>query len=117
LVPPAFSDELISALLITIAVEGTIASGYSLWRKKPVGFILLSCTLANLVTQAFLWIALNVFFWHYIVTLWIAEILIWLFECACLFGFRFNRLNFREALGLSFILNLASFTLGWYLPV
>ena len=108
---------MIDTLLVTIAVESVIAITYSLWRRKPVLFILITTILANVFTQSLLWIALNVFFQHYLVTLFIAEFFIWILESILLFGFKPNRLTFKEALLLSLIMNLLSFALGWYLPI
>jgi hypothetical protein len=107
----------IFTLLVTLLVEGAVCLGYSIWRKKPVRPVLLTSLLANLVTQSLLWVALNLFFQHYVVTLFIAEILIWLMESVFLFGLRMNRLSMREALLLSLMMNASSFGLGLFLPV
>ncbi len=108
---------MITALPVTIIVEGVIGLVYSIWREKPVVPILITGILANLLTQPLLWIAVSYFFQHYLATLFVAEILIWMFESLLLYGFRFNRLNFRESFYLSFSMNLASFSIGWLLPV
>lgn len=108
---------MISTLLVTIAVEGGIAISYSLCRSKPVGSILLTTLLANIFTQSLLWIALNLFFQRYLITLFLAELMIWLLEGILLFRFRSNKLNFRESLLLSLMMNLSSFAFGWWLPI
>jgi hypothetical protein len=104
-------------LLVTIIIEGIVVSAYAIWRGKPLGPILLTSILVNILTQSLLWTVLNLFFRHYGATLWIAEFLIWAIEGLCLYGFRFNRLTVREAIWLSLSMNLASFGLGWLLPV
>lgn len=106
-----------ATLLVTIIVEGVVVLGYSIWRKKPVGPILLTSILANLITQSLLWIALSLFFQYYLALLLIAEIIIWMIESISLYGFRFNQLSAREALLLSLVMNLSSFALGWLLPI
>ena len=105
------------ALLVTTLVEGAIAIIYSLWRRKPAAPIFITSLFANILTQFLLWVALNVFFQHYLATLFIAEFLIWLLEGILLFGFRFNKLSLRSALLLSLVMNLSSFALGWWLPI
>jgi hypothetical protein len=107
----------IDTLLVTVLIEGVIAISYSLWRRKPVLSILITSIFANLLTQSLLWIALKAFFQHYLVTLFIAEFLIWLLESILLFGFRSNKLSPKESLFLSLLMNLSSFALGWWLPI
>jgi hypothetical protein len=104
-------------LLITLLVEGAIVSGYSIWRKKPVRSILFTSVVANLITQSMLWIVLNLFFQHYLVALLIAEVLIWMIESLLLYRFPANQLGLPEAVLLSLLMNLASFVVGWFLPV
>jgi len=108
---------LIAPLLFTIIVEGIVVLGYSIWRKKPLSPILFSATLANLITQSFLWLVLNVFLHYYLVVLIIAEILIWLVESFLLYRLPANQLRLQEAVFLSLNMNLASFALGWFLPI
>jgi hypothetical protein len=71
----------------------------------------------NLITQSLLWIALNLFFSHYLIALLVSEILIWLIESILLYSFPANQLGFMEALFLSLSMNLTSFALGWFLPI
>jgi hypothetical protein len=108
---------LIATLLFTITVEGIVVISYSIWRKKPIGPLLSAATLANLITQIFLWFLLNIFFQHYLVTLVLAEVLIWMIESIFLYLFHANEFRLQEAILLSLTMNLTSFALGWYLPI
>jgi len=108
---------LIFTLIITILIEGIIVSGYSIWHRKPLGPILLTSVVANLITQSLLWVGLSIFFQKYLIALFVAEILIWLMESSLLSYFPANQLRFKEAVLLAFLMNLASFALGWFLPV
>lgn len=108
---------MIGSLLVTILIEGVIVLVYALWKGKPVGRLLLTSLLANILTQSMLWAALNFFFAHYLTALIITEIFIWLIEGAFLRLFPGNRLGWREAILLSLAMNLASFGFGWLLPV
>jgi hypothetical protein len=94
-----------------------VGFGYSLWRKKPAGAILITGVFANLITQSFLWVVLNLFFPHYLITLFLAEILIWMIESLLLYSVPANRLRLADAILLSLSMNLASFALGWFLPM
>ena len=113
---PAFPKELIATLLITIIVESAVAMGYSVWRRTPVPPILFTSAGINLITQSFLWIVLDLFFRHYLLTLFIAEILIWMVESVLLYSVSANRLRLTEAILLSLGMNLTSLVLGWFLP-
>jgi len=108
---------LIITVVITIFVEGVIVSGYAIWWKKPLGPILLTSVVANLITQPLLWAGLNIFFQNYLIALFVAEILIWLMESFLLGYVPANKLRFKDAILLAFSMNLASFVLGWFLPV
>lgn len=108
---------MIRTLAITIVIEGVVCLVYTLWQKKPVRPILITSVLANLITQSLLWIALNIFFQHYMVTLLIAEILIWLIEGLLFYVSGLNRLNAKESLLLSLAMNLSSFGVGLLLPI
>jgi len=107
---------LIVTLLITIITEAIVVLGYSIWRKKPLGSILFTSISANLITQSLLWFALNLFFQHYLITLLITEILIWMIESVLMSYFPGNRLRFAEAVLLSLSMNLAGLMFGWFLP-
>ena len=109
--------ELILTLIITIIIEGIIAAGYCIWHKKPLGPILVTSVLANLITQSFLWIGLSVFFSHYLAVLGIAEILIWIIEAVLIYLIPYNQLRFADAILLSLLLNAISFGIGWFLPI
>ncbi len=108
---------MIATLSITILIESIIAGGYAVFRQKPIIHLLFSCLLANLLTQPLLWLVLQVFIGDYLIALFIAEFWIWIIESAILFLYPYNQLRFREALGLSLAMNLASFAAGWFLPV
>jgi len=108
---------LIVTLFITVIIEGVIMIGYCIWQRKSIRPILVTSIIANLITQSFLWIALNLFFQHYLITLFIAEVFIWMIEAVLLSYFPANRLRFAEAILLSLCMNLASFALGWFLPI
>ncbi|MGZ9234325.1 MAG: hypothetical protein ACXW4E_02260 [Anaerolineales bacterium] len=107
---------MIPTLLVTIITESTVAFGYSIWRKKPVPPLLLTSVCINLITQSFLWIGLNLYFRHYLLTLIIAEFLIWMVESVLLYSVSANRLRLTDATLLSLTMNLASLLLGWFLP-
>jgi hypothetical protein len=107
----------IETLSITILVEGVVCLGYSIWRRKPIGSIFITSIFINLITQSLLWVTLNLFYNHYLITLCVAEILIWVIESFMLYGLRFNQLKIREAFVLSLLMNLSSFGVGWFLPV
>jgi hypothetical protein len=108
---------LIVTLFLTILVEGIVARWYAIWRGKPLGPLLFTSFVANLITQSLLWIGLNLFFQHYFSTLLIGEFFIWMIESVLLYYVPANRLLFTEALFLSLTMNLVSFALGWFLPV
>ena len=108
---------MIVTLAITIVIESIVSAGYALWRKKPLIHLLLSSIIVNLFTQSILWFTLSTFPRHYLTTLLIAEICIMGIEGIILYLYRYNQLKPGEALALSLVMNLASFTLGWFLPV
>lgn len=108
---------MIFTLAISILVEGVVVLAYSLWRRNPFLPVLLTSTGGNLITQPFLWIVLTIFFRSYVITLFVAEFLIWMIESLLLYAVPANRLRFSEATLLSLSMNLTSFILGWFLPV
>ena len=108
---------MIVALAITLVIESTIITVYALLSKKPLIHLLLSSVVANLFTQLLLWIVLNLFINHYLVTLFWAELCIWGIESLVLYFYRCNRLKLGEAITLSLVMNLASFGIGWFIPV
>lgn len=108
---------MIITLPLTILIEGIIACGFALWQKKPAGRILAASVVANILTQPMLWGALKLFPHAYLLTLFIMEFFIWLIESVILHYFPATRLIWREALYLSFAMNLASFGIGWFLPI
>jgi hypothetical protein len=107
----------IFTLPLTILIEGIIVCGFAFWQKKPVGRILAASMVANILTQSLLWGVLNLFATHYLITLFVMEVLIWPMESAILYYFPDTRLDWRETLSLSLGMNLASFGIGWFLPV
>ena len=108
---------MIVTLFVTIIIEGIVVIVYSIWRRKPIVPVLFTSVIANLITQSLLWIVLNVFFQSYLIVLFVAEILIWLLESLLLSYFPANKLRFADAILIAFLMNLASFALGWFLPV
>lgn len=108
---------MIPTLLVTIVTEGIVVVGYAFCRGKPVGPLLLTSIGGNLITQTLLWLLLNLLFSGYLITLLVAEIFIWIIESLLLHILPVNRLRFQEAILLSLGMNLASFTLGWILPI
>ena len=108
---------MIGTLFITIIAEGAVVTGYAIWRQKPLQPNLGTSVCINLITQSLLWVALSLFFQHYLIALLIAELLIWMMESVLLYTLPANRLRFSEAIFLSLSMNLASFALGWFLPV
>jgi hypothetical protein len=107
----------ILSLGLTIWVESIVVAGFGLWQRKPLRHLLLSSILANLLTQILLWTVLNMFPNDYQATLFISEIILWGVEGMILFFYRPNQLKLAQALLLSLTINLASFTLGWFLPI
>ena len=108
---------MIFTLSISILVEGVVVLGYSLWRRNPFIPVLFTSICGNLITQPFLWIVLTIFFRYYVITLFVAELLIWMIESLLLYAVPANGLRFSEAVRLSLSMNLTSFILGWLLPV
>jgi len=107
----------IKTVLVTILTEGLVVVSYCVWRKKPISSILLTSISANLITQLLLWGILTFFFIHYLIALFMTEILIWIIESLALYLVPTNRLRFTEAISLSLGMNLVSFALGWILPI
>lgn len=108
---------MIVTLFTTVIIEGVVVLIYCLWQRKSIPPLLLTGFAANLITQPCLWIVLDLFFQHYLLTLLIAETGIWIIESLFLYAVPANRLRFTEAIVLSLIMNLASFGLGWFLPI
>ncbi len=108
---------MISTLLPTLLMEGLVAAAYARWRRKPLVSILLTASLANLLTQPLLWLALTAFYRAYLPTLFLSEAIIWLMEAAILRLVPANRLAWGEAIFLGLGMNLVSFGIGWFLPV
>lgn len=107
---------MIFTLAITTLIEGIIALLYSHWRGKLLLPLLLTSLFANLITQSLLWVALLLFFRHYWLVLIVMEIFIWLLESLIFYRVRANQLTLKEAMSLSLAINLASFSVGLFLP-
>ena len=108
---------MIVTLAITIASESSVAVGYALWHKKPLIQLLLTSLCVNLFTQSILWVVLNIFPYYYLTALFTAEICIVGIEGLILYLYRPNQLKPGEAMILSLTMNLASFAVGWFLPI
>jgi hypothetical protein len=108
---------MIATLLITIGIEGMVCTGYAFRYQKPIGALLLSCLMVNLVTQPILWFVLNIFFQHYLAALFTSEFAILGIEAVLLYLIPYNKLGWKDALILSLAMNLSSFFAGWFLPV
>ncbi len=108
---------MILPLIITIILEGAFISVYAVKRKKPIKQLLVSDILINILTQFLLWGMLTKFPDHYVPVLLGAEAGIFLLEGGLLYLYPYNRLRLVEALLLSFVLNLISFSFGLLLPV
>jgi len=107
----------IFTLLITILIEGCVVFIFCALQKRPAGRLLLASLMVNVLTQSMLWVALKIFFQHYLIALTVAEVLIWLVEGVLLRWLSGNHLNLRQTLTLSLCMNAASFGIGWFLPV
>ena len=108
---------MIQTLAITILIEGVFISGYSLLKKKPLAGLLLASVIVNGLTQIMLWGVLTLFPQHYLITLFTAEVFIWLIEGIFLYLFPASQLQWTEAFPLSLGMNLSSFGIGWFLPI
>jgi hypothetical protein len=108
---------LIATLWITIVVEGVVVLLYSAVQKKPAGRLLIASIIANMLTQSLLWAILQVFFNHYLIALFMMEVLIWLVESLLLFHLSKGQMYLKSAMIVSLLMNLASFGIGWLMPV
>jgi hypothetical protein len=106
-----------ATLLVTIVVEGIVVLAFARTRNKPVRPLLITSIGANLITQSMLRIGLNLFFRDYLLTLFAAEILIWIGEGLLLYFIPWNKLKLKDSAFLSLGMNLSSFALGWFLPL
>ena len=108
---------MIWTLLVTILIETIVVFLYGVINRKPVGLLLVTSGLVNLLTQTILWFWLNFFHRFYIPALLIAEFLIWLVESIWMRKFSNGRLNHHSAAVLSLYMNTASFGIGLFLPI
>lgn len=104
-------------LVFTILIEAILVFIFSRLRSKPLRPLLLTSVFANLITQSILWIGLLLFFRHYWLVLTVMEIFIWLVESLTFYRVRANQLTLKDAMLLSLAINLASFSVGLFLPV
>ena len=111
------TKSVIITLVITILIEALLVVWFANYYSKPVSSLLLSSMLANIFTQSLLWLTLAFSPLDYLITLIFTEICIFLIEAFILFIIFTNQLTFRQALVLSLGINLASFTIGWFIPV
>jgi hypothetical protein len=102
---------------LTLLIEGAVLAVYCAIRKQPMLAPLTLNLGGNLITQVALWFVIvsqisGTDFWLVIL---IGEALIVLIEAAILFWPQRRTLTFKQALALSFVLNLISFTVGLFL--
>jgi|WetSurMetagenome_2_1015567.scaffolds.fasta_scaffold106798_2 hypothetical protein len=105
-------------LVITLVVELLAGMVYVLLKKRSASVILTVILLLNLITQPFLWITISGFSQinPFFLTLF-TEVVVWLLEAGGLYYSQRASMRFREALGVSFVLNTASFVVGSLLPI
>ena len=108
---------MIFTLLTTLLIEGVVVLLYCVINKRTVSVLLQAGLIVNVFTQVVLWFLLQVFFHHYMITLIVVEVLIWLVEGLFLYWFPGSKLKFSQAMILSLCMNAASFGTGWFLPV
>lgn len=101
------------SLPATMAVEGILALGYAVLRRRPKVSLVSVVLLVNMITQPALWLLVNLVLpvSPYLLLAG-GEILIWLLEAGVLFVTQRRSLSLLESLGLSFALNAASFLVG-----
>lgn len=105
------------ALPLTILIEAVVALVYASLRKRSRLTLLTLVTLANLLTQPALWFVLGYESGVSYGVIGIVEFFIWLVEAVILYLTQRKTLSFKEALGLSLALNVASFLIGLVLRV
>lgn len=114
-----FFDLSFLSLPLTILIEGLLITAYYTYRRQPR---LLPATLnlaGNLLTQLVLWFLLvshadGSLGW---LVLLLVETVIVAVEAAILYWPQRRQMTFTRALGISFALNLVSFTIGLFLPI
>ncbi len=105
------------ALLIAWILEGAIVYGYARLRKKAARPLIIAIIIANPITVTLLYMFVVVVWMEPIPPIvWrrtlMAELLIWLLEAGFLKVFPRTQLSWKEAIALSFVTNLASFSAG-----
>ena len=109
--------NVLSTILLSLLIEGTVTCVVTYLIRKPTFSILITICGASLFTQCLLWAILLLFPQHYLSTLFIVEILIWLIEAIILRVVPKNQLSWHEALWFSLIINGVSFGIGLFLRV
>jgi hypothetical protein len=105
-------------LIITLVTELLLGTSYVLWKKRSASIILTVILLLNLITQPVLWITISGFSGlSPIYLILFAECVVWLVEAGGLYLSQRSSMRFKEALGVSFALNAASFIVGILLPI
>jgi hypothetical protein len=107
------------ALPLTILIEGTLLAIYTSYRKQPRLIPMTLNLTGNLVTQLILWYLLSNSSpggMGWIVFL-LAEAVIVLIEAAILYWPQRTQIDFKQAISISFMLNLVSVTIGLLIPV
>lgn len=107
------------SLALTLTVEIILALCYVFFFKKEIENLITLVLVANIFTQTALWILLIKFpqdsYWW---TIACAEIGIFFVEAIIFYyPLKKKKIKFREAMGLSLLLNAVSFGLGLFLPV
>jgi hypothetical protein len=107
------------SLPLTMLIEAVALAVYCAIRRQPKLAMLTLNLSGNLLTQLVLWFLLVNYAsgglgWIIIL---VTEALIVLIEAAILYWPQRKTLTFKEALGVSFMVNLLSFTVGIFIPV
>jgi hypothetical protein len=108
-------------LPLTLLIESVLAIVYGKLREHSLLTLLTTVILANTITQPFLLIALFMMgaigrtgFMNYLL---LFEVIIWLAEAVMIYLPQRKVMAFKEALGLSLLLNATSFLIGLMLRV
>ncbi len=106
------------SLPAVIVVEVALAAIYAFWRRRSVLTLATIVLLINILTTPALWLVLvsGVGSPDFLASIFM-QIFIWLVEGLLLFLTKRKSIPFPEAMGLSLVLNLASFLIGLVLPL
>ncbi len=105
-------DLCLPALLLAIVTEGAVLVLLARIRKKPARRLLVACGLVNVITVTALALVAGLGS-ATIVTLLVAEIVIWLFEAAFLVLYPGTEVSWQEGLVFSLFMNVTSLLAGW----